>query len=221
LDEEMSTRKDWVRRVNNSFWLAHRVFNSRAKVVYGTVYDIPEDIGRFDICTFGSILLHLRDPFLALQCATAHVDGTAIVTDVPIFPIGSDPVFNLLARHRFARFLPDAAARKPGDAWWNLSPALVSEFLRVLGFPYTKTTLHRQRYYGREIELYTVVGRRVAERDAAATDGEEGHEPIAFESEDRAGLEKTALDYMPFSRIAEYLVKRGWDAVGKRVFGRR
>ena len=41
--------------------------NSSANVMYGTVYQIPEAIGRFDVGTLGSILLHLRDPFLAMQ----------------------------------------------------------------------------------------------------------------------------------------------------------
>ena len=40
---------------------------SKAKVVYGTVYEIPEEIGRVEVATFGSVLRHVRDPFLALR----------------------------------------------------------------------------------------------------------------------------------------------------------
>jgi hypothetical protein len=52
--------KEDVKMVNNAYWLAHRANKSHAKVVYGTAYEIPDDIGLFDISTFGSVLLHLR-----------------------------------------------------------------------------------------------------------------------------------------------------------------
>jgi hypothetical protein len=60
-------RKSSIRKLNNAYWLAHRLLDSRSQVVYGNVYDIPEAIGPVDIAVYGSILLHMRDPFLALQ----------------------------------------------------------------------------------------------------------------------------------------------------------
>jgi 2-polyprenyl-3-methyl-5-hydroxy-6-metoxy-1,4-benzoquinol methylase len=74
--------REHIRRLNDGFWIAHRAYGSHAKMTYGTVYEMPDDIGQFDICIFGSILLHLRDPFLALQRALAHVKETAVVTDL-------------------------------------------------------------------------------------------------------------------------------------------
>ncbi len=67
LGEIDAARRAIMRRVNNGYWLCHRAFRSRAKVVYGAVYDIPEAIGPVDVAIYGSILLHLRDPFLALR----------------------------------------------------------------------------------------------------------------------------------------------------------
>jgi hypothetical protein len=75
-------RKNHIRKLNNAFWLCHRAFKSESKVVYGDVYSVPEDIGVVDVCTFGSILLHLRDPFLALQRALSLTSDTVIVTDM-------------------------------------------------------------------------------------------------------------------------------------------
>jgi hypothetical protein len=50
-------------------------------VVYGRVYELPAAIGPVDVCTFGSILLHLRDPFLALANALRLTRETVVVTD--------------------------------------------------------------------------------------------------------------------------------------------
>src|SRR5712691_8821908 len=78
----VSARREHIRRLNNAFWFCHRAFGSKSKMVYGDVYSVPQEIGQVDVTTFGSILLHLRDPFLALQKALRLTRTTVIVTDV-------------------------------------------------------------------------------------------------------------------------------------------
>lgn len=152
----LEQRRAQMRRINNGFWFAHRAYHSRAKVAYGTVYEIPDDLGRFDVGIFGSVLLHLRDPFLALQRALAHVEETAVVTDlVPS---------RLVPGERSIEFLPRADTGRPIETWWELSPELVSEFLRILGFGQTTISFHRQLHEG-EHEFYTVVGHRKGASD--------------------------------------------------------
>jgi SAM-dependent methyltransferase len=70
-----------IRQLNNGWWLAHRLLQSRARVVYGSIYDIPEDIGQVDVATFGCILLHLQNPFRALAQAARLVKDTLIITE--------------------------------------------------------------------------------------------------------------------------------------------
>jgi len=160
-EEHISARRRHIHRLNNGFWLAHRAYKSDAKAMYGTVYEIPDNIGQFDICTFGSILLHLRDPFLALQRVTTHVKETVIVTDVvPKLRCKMLSVAELLAGGPLIRFLPNAKKKKPYETWWNLSPKLVSEFLHILGFVHTEISFHRQKHQNKEARLYTVVGHR-------------------------------------------------------------
>ncbi|MGH9122965.1 MAG: class I SAM-dependent methyltransferase, partial [Acidimicrobiales bacterium] len=65
----LAERSSGIGRINNAWWLAHQALGSRARVVYGPVYEMPSDIGPVDVAVFGAILLHLRDPFLALQRA--------------------------------------------------------------------------------------------------------------------------------------------------------
>src|SRR5882762_4008921 len=50
----------------NSYWLCHRLLNSRAEVYYGDIYHLPEALGQFDIAIVGSVLEHLSDQITAL-----------------------------------------------------------------------------------------------------------------------------------------------------------
>ena len=60
----------------------HRDRGSKVRVVYGNIYDVPRDIGTFDVATFGSILLHLRHPFTALEQAARRTTEAIVVTEV-------------------------------------------------------------------------------------------------------------------------------------------
>lgn len=148
-----AARRDHMRRINNAYWFCHRVLSSKAKAVYGSVYDIPATIGDVDVSIYGSILLHLRDPFLALASAARITKSTIIVADV--CPYGRLGQFL-----ESPRFIPNPRRRSPWDTWWNLPPRLVQKYLAILGFPRSRVTWHRQLYKGRAKTLYTVVGHR-------------------------------------------------------------
>jgi hypothetical protein len=148
-----------IRKLNNSFWFAHALLHSKVKMVYGTAYEVPEAIGPVDITTFGSILLHLRDPFLALQSALRLTTESVVVVN-PISLLRGIPLAILSAIRPMTVFVPDARKAAPSDGWWALPPRTVVEFLRVLGFPHTQVNYHFQRYLGKCRLNYTVVGRR-------------------------------------------------------------
>jgi len=152
-------RKAHIRKINNAFWLSHRVYHSGAKMVYGTVYAIPEKIGPVDISMFGSVLLHVRDPFLALQNALRLTRETVIVTDVlPRYYLPR----RLLGKFTgpCMRFLPDFNTIAPKEAWWYLSPEVIVNFIGVLGFEAVEVTYHIQKYNDQRSKLFTVVGHR-------------------------------------------------------------
>lgn len=154
-------RRAHIGMLNNGFWLAHKAFGSNARVVYGTVYDVPVEIGAVDVSIFGSILLHVRDPFGALLNAARLTRERIVVTEpVPAKAEGS-------AMH----FQPDYRVRNPIETWWSLPPPLIAEFLGVLGFEESRVSYHKQRRNdgaqndgaqndGAENDLYTVVGER-------------------------------------------------------------
>jgi SAM-dependent methyltransferase len=81
-DAEIAERRKHIRQLNNGWWLGHRAFESKAKVVYGTVYDIPVAIGPVDVAIYGSVLLHCRDPFQALYNGLRLTRSTVVVTDI-------------------------------------------------------------------------------------------------------------------------------------------
>jgi hypothetical protein len=176
--EERQNRQDLIRKVNNAWWFSHRLLQSKAKMVYGNIYQIPAEIGSVQVTTFGSVLLHVRDPFLALQRSASLTNETIIVTEAtPIFwRSGVFWPLRLLSRvnRRIATymtpaldFLPDPDTHQPWDTWWNLSPELIRRFLKILGFTKTRTTFHEHAYFfdqqpsrKRLRKLFTVVGSR-------------------------------------------------------------
>jgi hypothetical protein len=156
-----------LRGVRNSYWFCHRAYRSRNRVVYGTVYNIPRAIGPVDIATCGSILLHLRDPFLALENVCRLVQDTIIIADmVPrrlagLWALGRclgswvTPVFG-----NQMRFLPKPGQKNLCGTWWYLSPQLIRDVIAVLGFGDARVIYHSQPFMGSRRLMYTVVGRR-------------------------------------------------------------
>jgi hypothetical protein len=124
-------------------------------MVNGVVYDIPEAIGPVDVAIYGSILLHLRDPFLALENGARLAKEAVIVADL-------SPWSRFASRFRKTpKFMPSSL--KPNginDGWFRLPPLLVMEYLAILGFKNTTLTWNNFLYGSRVRPIYTIVARR-------------------------------------------------------------
>lgn len=162
LVRERAAGNETLRLFNNAFWFAHAAMGSAVRVVNGTVYDIPADLGPVDIATVCSVLIHTRDPFQALERASAPATETMVVTDVLVRPRWH----RVLGRFQEPRmqFLPDPADPTRHAYWWTLPPELVQRMLGVLGFGRSTVTLHEQPFADdrgqRPVPLYTVVAHR-------------------------------------------------------------
>jgi hypothetical protein len=158
--------REGIGRLNNAYWFCHRAHDSKARMVYGTIYDVPAAIGHVDIVTFGAILLHTRDPFGAMASPLRLRPTTVIVTEardrlsLPPALRRARSVLPQRLRRPVMRFLPEWRSARDPDGWWHLSPELVVAFLGVLGYENTVTTYHRQPYKGRPRPMFTVVGHR-------------------------------------------------------------
>ena len=157
--KHIAQRKDIIRKLNNGWWFARERFQSNARVIYGSVYELSPQLGRFDVVTMGSILLHLRDPFLAIQKAASLSTDTLIITDV-LQLTEDQSAATVLGQGRVARFRPDAATCWPFETWWELSPHFVAQAVQILGFTDVESSVHRHRYMNIEMDLYTIVARR-------------------------------------------------------------
>lgn len=151
-------RKRHLRRLQNSWWLAHNALKMKSSAIYSTVYDIDSSLGSFDIVTLNCVLLHLRNPFLALEKASLVAKDTIIVTEVAEEQFfGEDPsMWNKLTMS----FMPRAEARTPVDAWYFLPSITVAEMLKILGFSEIIITKHKQKFVSGPWQLYTIVANR-------------------------------------------------------------
>jgi SAM-dependent methyltransferase len=150
--------REYIRRINNGYWFTHRALKSRAKVVYGTVYKIPKAVGPVDVSVFGSILLHLRDPFLALQNAARLTTERNVVADLLWLPGDAHEGPHMV-------FIPDYWKAEQQGTWWRLTPAIVQQFLASLGFEKLTTNYHDHPYHGNTWQMFTVVGERTQPRE--------------------------------------------------------
>lgn len=110
-------------RWKDSYWLSHRLLNSKAKVYYGDVYALPEELGMFDIVILGAILEHLADPIRALA-SVARVAKSQIVINTDL--LDSD--------QPLALFKGDPALPDNSYVFWTYSLEVYRRVLEILGF---------------------------------------------------------------------------------------
>lgn len=161
-DKKVEEFKEGLAKINNAFWFSHKVYESKSRVVYGTTYHVPREIEEVDITTFCAVLVHLQNPFAALQSALSLTREKVIVTDViwnrfiPYYLLSG-----ILPRPHMT-FVPRVSGFEHPDTWWFLSPAVVKAFLRTLGFGKSTVSYSLQKYRGRKWLTYTIVGERTA-----------------------------------------------------------
>jgi hypothetical protein len=172
-DEERirTIMKRGIERYNNAFWFCHNLFNSNARLAHGTLYDIPNEIGKVDVVTLCSVLLHLRDPILALQRAASFAKETVIITEqmpnifrfMKLLPVWVSYRLNKVIGP-YAQFIPTPETKSlhGGLSWWHLTPDILKTVLQILGFQTFQLTTSKHLYSekNRRIGLYTLVAKR-------------------------------------------------------------
>jgi hypothetical protein len=146
--------------LKNGYWLAHRLFRSSARVFYGDIYALPEELGSFDVIVAGCIMMHLQNPILALESLSRVSSDRIIVIDT-ISPQDDERVAYLQSR------ADDATGH---IIWWVYTLGLYKEVFDMLGYDvvgwaqnfytcyaYTDT---KGRPESREVLLSTLTARR-------------------------------------------------------------
>ena len=118
---------------------------------YGDVYDVPAELGSFDVVLVGSVLEHLSDPIMALASITRRADDTLVIV-TPMLD-RDDAIAEFAGR-----------ADNPGAdyTWWVSSRGVYREVLAMLGFAIAKETRNSYEWShgGREEERTTLVAVR-------------------------------------------------------------
>jgi SAM-dependent methyltransferase len=124
-----------IEQWKNAYWLCHRLLGSRAEVFYGDIYDLPLELGRFDVAIVGAVLEHLSDQITALA-SIARLTKETIVVVTPLLETDG----------RIARF--EALADHPENdfTWWTYSVGVYDEVFRMLGFRIARIS-HSEYYY--------------------------------------------------------------------------
>jgi hypothetical protein len=146
----------FIASVQRSWWWVHEEHNLSAKCVYGSIYDPPDDLGRFDITTLSAVLLHLQSPFHAMRNVAAFTDDAIVVTDLePPRPWGDTEM----------RFNP---VEGDESSWWTITPGAMQRMLSNVGFTDQTITRHMQWHRPGHVldatpiamSMYTIVARR-------------------------------------------------------------
>ncbi len=154
-------------QIEVAFWKAHGALRSKARMVYGRVYDVPKLTSAHQIGTIGNVLQHLRDPVGALMALAERVTETIVVTET----LWAD--YPVLKTDAAMLLVPRAHIPEVCQTWWQVSSPLVKEVLKMLGFPYLSveyySPLLRQDGEWKPIKHMTWVGRR--QQSASGIDG--------------------------------------------------
>jgi SAM-dependent methyltransferase len=149
LAPEMQSRRQIMHALKNSWWFVHGLFNSSAKMHYGTAYDLPEGLGQFDVALLASVLTHTAAPLRIIeQCARRS--NSIIIAETFRPDLEGRPVC----------LLNPSMENKDWGTWWYFSTDFFRQYLAVLGFRTQDLLLHSQKYHDNMVPLFTLVARR-------------------------------------------------------------
>jgi len=149
LEEIFAPRQIVMQRLKNSYWFSHSAHNSKARVYYGDVYNLPAALGKFDIAVMAAVLLHCRDPLRIVE-QSGKMAKSLIIADKFHPDLEGAPICRLAPTPQ--NFL--------WHTWWHFSTQFFTQFLAVMGFTVSETLTHEQYHRGKAHTLFTILGRK-------------------------------------------------------------
>jgi O-methyltransferase len=95
LDTIRNNYRAVMERLRNGFWWAHKRTGSQAKVHYGNVYALPDELGHFDVAIMAAVLRHTRDPLRIVE-GCAHRADTVVITEMHKPELDGAPLVSLV-----------------------------------------------------------------------------------------------------------------------------
>lgn len=131
LAQEEFIKQRCDRVVGTGFRAAHRILGSGVKRIEGNVYDLtPSVLGKYDFVLLSDLLVHLRDPVLALRRIFSVCSGTFVLAEMfhpGLEGIDGGPVSQYTMRMPYS---PEA----PMELWWIHSVGSMKAMLEAAGF---------------------------------------------------------------------------------------
>ena len=163
-----------IAKVQNSFWYSHKALNSKVKIIRTHINNLDNKVGKFDIGTICLVLLHLENPFRAIQKICSHVKQKVIITEVldrpgdislkfrlkNLFKIFHKTYIDLKRINDPTMSFYPTANNKDLDIWYFLSQKIIINYLSIVGFGKYKINYHKQLCKGKYINMYTIVAER-------------------------------------------------------------
>lgn len=177
-----------IERIKNSYWFLHRAFGSNAKVYYGNTYELPRELGEFDISVLACILLHSKYPHRILEnCARLTREKVVVV----------EPFRQRQLTQSSVEFLP--VGKRWWDTWWGFSPKFFMDVLSSMGFIYSKVTYHTQKQFDIPEHMFTVVASRSPLTET--TPGEEAMRLDISTPVERLRMQVNAVANLPINLV--------------------
>lgn len=152
---DKEAKRKGIESMRKGFWYAHLKNDSSVRLYESAIYNVKPDIGFHDTAIFGSILLHLRDPFLALSTIAQHVRKEIIVADLYHESVEKEN------QTEFMQFLPKAARLYPKNAWWIVKSSTIKQMLLILGFETKHFSVSDYQQEDKERAVFTIVAERI------------------------------------------------------------
>lgn len=162
IDRTEESYREHLTQLRNSYWFAHRQLNSNSKVVHGSCYQIEKLGLKANIGLFSNLLVHLRDPLRAIQSMANSVSDTMILCDAEPYSESRlrSPLRYLARFVPYAQFIPKPNDKLNTHTWWHLSPILISNYLKVLGFTNVKLSYFKSGLTKGHIKQWAIVAKR-------------------------------------------------------------
>ena len=165
--KEKKNMLDEIKKIRNAYWYAHKAFNSKSKLILSHVNDLPAELGIYDISLMCSVLMHIQNPFFAMQNMLRHTKEKAVITELGGYTRRKsfrNIIRNLIRKTMSPPKVPSMTyLPRPGKkpfVWWKLSPEIISNMASTLGFEKNTITYHKQTVDKHNTWFFTVVCER-------------------------------------------------------------
>jgi hypothetical protein len=168
-EDRIVNMKKHLQQIQNAFWYNYIKRNSNYDVYHSNLYNADKIDEKFEVSLLGAILIHVRDPLLALEKVSKVTEKTLVITEFyPKPTLKMKILFKLgYSFDQLIKYAPDTPVFTPHPdkpkenfSWWSLPPKFLISYLKILGFNQFTTKASTHLYMDKPIHMYTLIANR-------------------------------------------------------------